>query len=355
MCILPFSRLHDWRATKIAERGAADPALGVVAGAVCGVILLGTTTRAMADSPFATGVVSYVAGVGAQSGFTNPNTALGAPERFTGEGLIPGCVTPFQPAFRPNEIVSLGVGGTLTLAFDHPVEDDPRNPFGIDLLVFGNAFFTDASAGFGVVAGLAAEGGSIAVSADGIVWTNVPNVFAEGLFPTLGYLDAGPYATVPGVIESDFLRPVDPAFTMADVVGLDHGQLIEIYDGSGGGAGIDLAVVGLPSIRFVRISGPLTSGFSPEVDAIADVAPLAPTADFDGDGNVGASDLAALLAVWGTNSLREDLDGDGIVGAGDLSMLLALWGSSAGDSTGDGAGDGAGDSTDGSMNGGKRA
>ena len=32
-----------------------------------------------ADSPFATSVVSYAAGVGAASGFTNPQVALGSP------------------------------------------------------------------------------------------------------------------------------------------------------------------------------------------------------------------------------------------------------------------------------------
>lgn len=299
-------------------------------GACIGLTVFAFPRDVTAESPFATTVVSYSAGIGAQTGFTNPSTALGAPERFTGEGLIPGCVTPFQPAFRPNEIVSLGVGGTLTLAFDHPVENDPQNPFGIDLLIFGNAFFTDASAGFGVVAGLAAEGGTIAVSPDGVTWTTVPNVSAEGLFPTLGYLDAAPYAVTPGSIESDFLRPVDPSFTMADLVGLDHAQLIEIYDGSGGGAGIDIGALGLSSIRFVRISGPATSGFSPEIDAVADVAPTPPSADFDNDGSVGASDLAALLAAWGSASPREDLDRDGSVGAGDLSTLLALWGGGKG-------------------------
>ncbi len=295
-------------------------------------LLLGPTIalpagHARADSPFATEVVSYQPGLGGASGYSNPASALGAPERFTGEGLIPGAVTPFQPAFLPNEIVSLGLGGSLVVAFDHPVENDPRNPFGIDLLVFGNAFFTDASGGAGVVAGLASEGGTISVSADGIDWFTVRGVEADGMFPTLGYLDASPFSVVPGVVESDFLRPVDPKHSFATLAGVDFASLVDLYDGSGGGAGIDIAFTGLASIRFVRVDGPAIAGLSPEIDAFADVAPDAVSPDFDGDGTVGPADLAALLAAWGSTDAARDLDGDGLVGSPDLAILLSSWGS----------------------------
>ena len=50
-------------------------------------------------------------------------------------------------------------------------------------------------------------------------------------------------------------------------------------------------------------------------------------ADLDGDGNIGASDLLALLASWGPcNDCPADLDGNGDVGASDLLALLASWG-----------------------------
>lgn len=299
---------------------------GVARSAIASLALLATPTALAGESPFASDVVSYTVGTGAAAGFTNPAVALGSPERFTGEGFQPQCVTPFQPAFRPNEIVSLGVGGSLVLAFDHDVTDDPRNPFGIDLIVFGNSFFTDLSGGSGVVGGLASDGGRVLVSADGAVWTEVPGVVGDGLFPTLGYLDVAPFATTPGVVESDFLRPVDPAMSMGDIVGLDYVTLLERYDGSGGGAGIDLAPLGLSSIRYVRIEGPSAAGFSPEIDAIADVAPVEASADLDGNGAVDASDLALLLAAWGTGNPAIDLDLDGSVGAGDLSILLGAWG-----------------------------
>jgi hypothetical protein len=47
-------------------------------------------------------------------------------------------------------------------------------------------------------------------------------------------------------------------------------------------------------------------------------------ADVDGDGVVGGTDLAALLAGWGSTS--PDVDGDGTVDASDLAALLAAWG-----------------------------
>ncbi len=52
--------------------------------------------------------------------------------------------------------------------------------------------------------------------------------------------------------------------------------------------------------------------------------------DVDGDGNVGASDLLALLAAWGTDpGGPPDFDGDGNVWASDLLALLSSWGSCA--------------------------
>lgn len=49
--------------------------------------------------------------------------------------------------------------------------------------------------------------------------------------------------------------------------------------------------------------------------------------DLNGDGTVGAADLAMLLGAWGPASLGSpaDLNGDGEVGPQDLAMLLGAW------------------------------
>lgn len=48
------------------------------------------------------------------------------------------------------------------------------------------------------------------------------------------------------------------------------------------------------------------------------------TGDLNGDGLVGASDLAILLGDW-SGSGPSDLNGDGSVGAADLAILLGAW------------------------------
>lgn len=277
-----------------------------------------------AESPFASNVVSYTAGIGAAAGYTNPSVALGSPERFTGEGFLPQAVTAFQPAFVNNEVVSIGMGGSLILSFDHDVLDDPRNPFGIDLLVFGNSFCSDVAAPNGVVGTMFAEGGTIALSLDGIEWAPVLGIAADGPFPTIGYTDVGPYATAPGRALTDFTRPVDPSLLPDGLVGRSWEEMLDAYQGSGGGAGVDIGSVGLSAVRYVRITGPVSFGISPEIDAVADVAPSATISDLDLDGSVGASDLAILLGAWGTDG-PGDLDGNGVVEAGDLAILLGSW------------------------------
>lgn len=51
-------------------------------------------------------------------------------------------------------------------------------------------------------------------------------------------------------------------------------------------------------------------------------------ADFDGDGEVGGSDLGALFTAWGACSgdCPADFDGDGEVGGSDLGALFTAWG-----------------------------
>ncbi len=288
--------------------------------------VVATLSPAASAGEFATNVLSYSPGSSPASGFNNPATALGAPERFTGEGLFPQAVTPFQPAFGVSEIVSIGAGGSLTLAFGAPITDDPRNPWGIDLIVFGNSMFTDASWPLGFINGATADGGLVEVSADGVTWHTVPGVVADGLFPTMGFVDAAPYSTTPGIVPTDFLLPIDPAITLDSLSWLPYESVVAAYAGSGGGAGIDLASVGLPSAIAIRIVVPPGAPFHVEVDAVADVAPPGNAADLDGDGAVGGSDLALLLSAFATTGGSADLDGDGVVGGGDLSLLLAAWG-----------------------------
>lgn len=69
--------------------------------------------------------------------YSNPQVALGAPK---GVGINP------PMSYQWDSIISLGAfGGSVTLAFDHTVKDDPNDPFGMDAVVFGNSFWVGSS------------------------------------------------------------------------------------------------------------------------------------------------------------------------------------------------------------------
>jgi hypothetical protein len=142
---------------------------------VAGLAVLAASTTWAAD-PWADAVVSYVQGDGVGNDFVtgnpfnDPLVTLGEPTRITSPDSFPGAVTLVNSPFRSTEIVSIGRGGSLVVRFDEPVLDHPANPFGIDLLVFGNAFFlgnffADPNA---TATGVGSEGGVVEVSADGV-------------------------------------------------------------------------------------------------------------------------------------------------------------------------------------------
>jgi hypothetical protein len=249
--------------------------------------LMMTAGVAHAADPWADRVLSYLPGTTATAGYAASGTALGEPTRFTGQLFgFPAVVSPFSPPFEPDEIVSVGAGGELIVAFDEPVTDDPLNPFGIDLLVFANVGLVDDDYPMGQVRADGATFGAdvlpiIEVSADQTLWIAVTAPLAS-YSPTLAYLDlSDPYATSPGAVTSDYTRPVDPAVTLN---GLSFAQVRAAYAGSGGGTGIDLAGTGLASISYVRFTHPGSTGAF-EIDGLSDVTPIpAPASALVGSG-----------------------------------------------------------------------
>jgi hypothetical protein len=242
---------------------------------------------AWGSDPWADHVLSYQPGAGAAPGYQNPLTALGEPSRFTADLMFPSVVSPYSPAFGTDQIVSLGAGGSLVLRFDEPVMNDAANPFGVDLLVFGNAGYSDTNFPGGPAGALfGAGGGTVEVSQDGSNWVLVPGAAADGAFPTLGYVGlTDPYAPAPIGAPTDFTLPLNPGFSG---IGLPFAQLIAAYGNSGGGSGIDLAAAGLAWASYVRISNPAGATSTVEVDALSDVAPVP-----------GPGSLAVLLAATG--------------------------------------------------------
>jgi hypothetical protein len=229
--------------------------------------------------PWADSVVEYLPGAAPAAGFTDPAVSLGAPERFTGELTpFPGVVSIFSPPFGTDEIVSIGEGGRLTVRFDVPVADDPANPYGVDLIIFGNTGFVlgdFVNLSIGTPAELfGADFATVEVSADGIDFFAVGSL-ADALFPTQGFLDSGPFDAAPGSAPTNFLKPVNPALTLSDFDGLTYAGALALYDGSGGGTPIDIASTGLASISYVRVSllddGNAGTELNAEIDAFATV------------------------------------------------------------------------------------
>lgn len=231
-------------------------------------------------SPFATQALSYEPGTNANPSYADASNALGAAARMTGGGNFVSGVTPFNPPFNPDQLVSVGSGGHLTLGFDRLITDDATHRFGIDLIIFSNAFFVDQSFfdadpnndGSGVLGPNPAIFGSngvadIYVSTDGEDW-RLASITSLNLFPTLGYSDfAEPTPLSPGSVETDLTRAMDPTLALADLAGLTFAELIALYDGSGGGVGIDISGTGLTSAQFVRIENNSGAAFS--IDAVA--------------------------------------------------------------------------------------
>jgi len=239
--------------------------------AFAGALFIPATTRAQ----YADSVVSYTEGTGVASGFNDPTAALGAPTTFIGYQNA----DPFNPPYQTNDIVGIGTGGSLTLQFNTPIQNNPNNPFSLDFIIFGHAGFNVTNAydsnfnpiGTPATDGTLFTGGTadvrVSVSADGSTfYTLNPSLTpaVDGLYPT----DAG---------GNPFL-PVNPSLTAADFSGLTLDQIETLYNGSAGGAGFDIGwaqnslnqSVSLPSIDYIRLDV-LNDGTPAYIDAISTV------------------------------------------------------------------------------------
>lgn len=247
------------------------------------------------------------------------NTAAraGALEFFVSQPRVTNCL------FVGN--VSTGSGGGGAIWLGNGSSGTLRN-----LTVVGNAS--------NVTAGAIYNTGGTTTLANSIVWGNTgPGSVQQDGVRSAGGTTSVTRSCVQGGASGSTNIAIDPQFV--DEAGGDHRLSIAspcIDAGANGSvpSGVVTDLDGNP--RFVDVPGvPDTgSGTPPIVDMGAyefQVAPNPCPADLDGDGMVGASDLALLLSAWGETGGKSgpppaDLDGDGTVGAGDLAILLSAWG-----------------------------
>jgi len=336
---------------------------------------------ALAGSEFASIMIDYTPAPGFfinDVAFNDPSKALGAP---VGGGTSSQDNT---------KLVTLGgFGGSITLGFSQTVLDHPGNPFGMDAIVFGNAFWSSndptrrfAEAGHIEISldangnGLADDAwyvipGSSLPSVPDTVWrtqtwdddpntTQIPPEFVEDypdpmFFPGIGSTyTTGAFELPPEFSTSVLINPQGPGATeethwgYADVSptltlpgGMtpedffttpDDPMAVGVSPGSGGGDAFDIAWA---------------------VDPVTGVAANLPGFDFIRITTAVQFDTGSFgeisTEIGGVADVRPvlvfgDLNGDGVVDTADLGILLAAFGSS--DAVADLNGDGIVDTAD---------
>lgn len=241
--------------------------------AVALLIVAAACQTARADHPWADGVVRYNAGDAVS--YIDPNVVLGQPDRTTWESInFPSkeetvSIRITEPAWMGSQLLTIGQGGELVVSFARNVQNNPLNPFGIDLLVFTNLGFgasdypvndniADPNGFWGYFGG---QLGTISVSQDDATWYTAN--LTSPIFPMQAFLSPGSNAHATGAAESDYTRPVDPSLAWADFADISIQDALALYDGSGGGLGIDLSnlldsggnAASLDWIRYVRVEG----------------------------------------------------------------------------------------------------
>ena len=261
---------------------------------------------------------SYVSGIGGAPGYQNPETTLTGPARMTSEGAV----TPFQPAYEQHHILSLGLNGEITLAFNPPILNDYRNEGGVDFIIYGNSFTintNDSDPEFGPTT---SEGGCVEVSDDGKNFYALKICEADGGFPTLGWSICDAFNDFNPENPTDPRRPINPSIELDSLIGNSWEDVLETYSDRAGGYGYDLKEVNLQSAHFVRIHVPETSLLTPEIDVVIDTLAPIPE-DFNNDSIIGTLDLLLLIEQWGQPSPGiYDVNEDGTLNTLDILQLL---------------------------------
>lgn len=211
-----------------------------------------TATPLMAQ--YAAQVLSYDAGSTAFGSLNVPSSAIGEPSRFT-VGAFPSVVSPFSPPFAPNQIVSIGEGGEITVRLsNYAIPQAGGLP---ELGIFGNVGIDDPTYPSGLAGTPATtlggiESPKVEVSADGANWFSFGTVAMD--VPTNGYTDVSdPYSSLPGSSLSDFQQPFVGSLSNFDGKSYSP-EMINLLAGSGGGKWLDISSSGLSQVGYVRFS-----------------------------------------------------------------------------------------------------
>ncbi len=265
-----------------------------------------TTPTPAPAHPYAVEIVAATGPFG-PAPYDDPASVLGMPStRFhdawggmsggTTERRVKLVEAPYNldPTRTRKLITTLDTGSSIVVRFDQPITNHPAHPFGIDFLVFGNAFYPARGAAndaadlnslmlasgalleplkVSVSPGPTGAPGHIASDPATWEWYRFDNgPYADTAFPTHAYRWSRSLSTWTDEL-MDFTKPVNPAFrSTLESGGLSAADALDFYDGSGGGTGFDIAESGFASIQYVRLEA--SPGFDAgEIDALAAVRP----------------------------------------------------------------------------------
>ncbi len=246
------------------------------------VVLLASSAQA---SIFATELVAHSGYLNGTSAYNDPTNLLGKPTGYV--SLWPSGssnVSLVEAASGAGVATQFQVGHWAVVKFDHQVVDDPDNPHGLDFIVYGASHFNSeewisntTDHRLYEISGNIYSNGSVlvSVSQDGENWYS----YNDGPYGD-GYLPTNPWVWSPDQYdatgsgwteeENNYATPVDPGLTAADFAGTSY-EAMQLYDGSAGGTGFDLAESGFDWIQYIKVEGTYAQSKG-LIDAFADVA-----------------------------------------------------------------------------------
>jgi hypothetical protein len=177
-------------------------------------------------------------------------------------------------------ITEIKSGGQITVEMGRKIYDDPNNPYGTDLIVYGNSFFS-AFGTSGTVSdetdlntatlssGIYGHATIVSVSQDGINWYTYGTTSV--LFPDNAFRWDDPNASWT-YEQMNPTKPLNPFIYTNNFAGQTVASGLDQFIGAAGGTGYDLKASGFPWIQYVRVQpGP---GTYTVIDAIAAVDPV---------------------------------------------------------------------------------
>jgi hypothetical protein len=174
-------------------------------------------------------------------------------------------------------ITEITNGGQIIVKMGRKVCHNPNNPYGIDLMVFGNSWFNigavsdstdlDTTQLGSVIYG---HSTTVSVSPDGANWYTFPNT--PSLYPDNAYRwdDANQSWTDE---QMNPTKPLNPTVYATDFAGQTAAYGLDQFIGSAGGTGYDLEASGFSWIQYVCVQPGTQYPAYTVIDAIAAVNP----------------------------------------------------------------------------------